>query len=56
LRRFFSASALRVAAMLGTSRARLAKGLEGAALFLLDGRGASGASASDAASGSVLPA
>jgi hypothetical protein len=41
LRRFFSASALRVAAMLSTSRARLAEGLEGAALFLLEGRGAS---------------
>jgi hypothetical protein len=55
LRRFFSASAFRVAAVLGISRARLAAGLEGAGLFLLGGRGASWTSASDAASGSVLP-
>jgi hypothetical protein len=41
LRRFFSASAFRVAAVLSTSRACFAAGLEGAALFLLEGRGAS---------------
>jgi hypothetical protein len=54
-RRFFSASAFRVAAVLSTSRGRFAWGLEGAGFFLLAGRGASGASASDATSGSVLP-
>ena len=54
-RRFFSASAFRVAAILSVSRGRFAGELEGASLFLFAGRLASGASASDAASGSGLP-
>ena len=56
LRRCFSFSSFRVAAVFGASRARFEAGPEDAPLFRLAGTGASGASASDAASGSVLPA
>jgi hypothetical protein len=50
LRRCFSFSAFLVATVLGASRARLGAESEATALFRLAGAGASGASASDAAS------